>query len=86
MKIIRDNDLGGLAMIPLLVDWDVKRCNVDQCLDKPSTIVRQLASGIPLAGFCETHFQQANAEGGAKFDLTFDDFDAFAASTREDGR
>ncbi len=78
MKIIRDEELGGLAMIPLLVDWGIKRCNVKGCTDQPSTIVQGLSSDVPLSGFCEDHFQQANVKGGTEFNLIFDDFDAFA--------
>jgi len=82
MTIIRDDKLGGLAMIPLLIDWHVRRCNVKGCISPPSTIVAQLAPDLPLAGFCEAHFQQANQLGGTTFDLCFDDFDAL---TRVEG-
>jgi len=78
MKIIRDNELGGLAMIPLFVDWGVRRCNVAGCPDRPTTIVTQLADDVPQAGFCEKHFQQANVPGGTTFTIEFDDYDAFA--------
>lgn len=77
MQIIRDDEMYGLAMIPLLVDYDIKRCNVEGCTDRPNTIILRLAPDIPRAGFCEEHYQQGNTEGGVKFDLTFDDFDAF---------
>lgn len=78
MQIIRDEELHGLMMVPVLVDHNVKRCNVDGCIEKPNTVVFGLAPDVPLAGFCEEHFQEANIEGGAEFNLTFDDFDAFA--------
>ncbi len=77
MEIIRDEELFGLMMIPLLVDWGIRRCNVEGCTEKPNTIIRELAPDIPLAGFCEEHFQETNVEDGATFNLTFDDFDAF---------
>lgn len=77
MKIIRDEETFGLMMIPLLVEWGVKRCNVEGCCAKPNTIVRDLAPDVPMAGFCEEHFQQANVPNGATFTLKFDDFDAF---------
>jgi len=79
MKIIRDEELFGLDMIPLFVEWGVKRCNVAGCRAKPTTIVQGLAGGIPLAGFCEEHFQQANVPGGTKFKLEFDGYDAFSS-------
>ncbi len=77
MKIIRDNDLGGLAMIPLFVDWNIRRCNVGGCTAKPTTIVIGLADDLPNAGFCETHFQEANKPGGTIFSFEFDNYDAF---------
>lgn len=80
MKIIRDNEMGGIAMIPLLVDWGIRRCNVDGCTNKPNTIVTQLAPDVPIVGLCEEHFQKANVPGGTKLNLVFDDFDAFASA------
>jgi hypothetical protein len=78
MKIIRDEEFGGVMMIPLFVDWHVRRCNVKGCTNEPNTIVQGLAPGIPLCGFCEEHFQEANTPDGTNFTLEFDDFDAFA--------
>ena len=78
MKIIRDEEFSGLMMIPLLVDWNIRRCNVEGCTNKPNTIVTQLAEGVPICGFCEEHFQEANTPAGMNFTLKFDDFDAFA--------
>ena len=84
MKIIRDDELGGLGMIPLFVQWGIKRCNVEGCTEVPNTIVRysalrEILSGIASAGFCEEHFQRGNTEEGVKYNLIFDDFDAFEA-------
>jgi len=76
MKIIRDEELFGLAMIPLFVDRHIKRCNVKDCTEKPTTIVTQLALDIPVCGFCEKHYQEAN-KGGTTFTFVFDGFDAF---------
>ena len=78
MKIIRDEEGGGLFMIPLLVDWNIKRCNVADCISEPNTIITQSGEGIPVYGLCEEHFQEANAPGGATLNLEWDDFDAFA--------
>lgn len=78
MKIIRDTEHGGVMLIPLLVDWGVKRCNVKGCTNKPNTIVTGLAEDVPIAGFCEECFQEANVPGGIKFELEWDDFDAWA--------
>lgn len=83
MKIIRDEEMGGLFMIPLLVDWGIKRCNVKGCKDKPNTIVSQLGEGVPVSGFCERHYQELNVPGGAEFDMEWDDFDAFKHADAE---
>lgn len=77
MKIIRDDEFGGLMMIPLLVDWNIRRCNVKGCTSKPNTIVAQLADDVPICGFCEEHYQKGKEEGGWKLTLVFDNFDAF---------
>ena len=77
MKIIRDDSLLGLGMIPLFIDWNVRRCNVKDCRARPTTIITQLVEDVPQAGFCEEHFQQANVPGGATFTIEFDDYDAF---------
>ena len=76
MKIIRDEEGFGLFMIPLFVDWHVKRCNVEGCTSKRTTIVTEMEE-VPIFGLCEEHFKQANVLGGTKFDLEWDDFDAF---------
>jgi len=68
MNIIRDNELGGLAMIPLLFDWGVRRCNVKGCTERPNTIVTGMVEGAAV-GFCETHYQQGNKPDGTNFTL-----------------
>lgn len=75
MRIIRDEECFGLMMIPLLVEWGIRRCNVEGCIDKPNTIISQEEVGI--YGLCERHYQEANKPGGTKFTLVFDEFDAF---------
>lgn len=83
MKIIRDDQMFGLAMIPLFVEWGIKRCNQKDCTNRPSTIVRvsgaENTTGEPLAfGLCEEHYQQsASSPGEVEYNLVFDDYDAF---------
>ena len=77
MQIIRDEELGGIAMIPLFVQWGIRRCNVEDCTEIPNTIIREIAPGVAFAGFCEEHFQEGNQPGGISMSLVFDDFDAF---------
>ena len=85
MKIIRDEECYGLMMIPLFVDWNVRRCNVEGCRARPTTIVIQVEEGFPRVGFCEEHFQAGNKPGGAQFKLEFDEYDAFATTQAEKG-
>ena len=80
MNIIRDNELGGILMIPLLHDWHIRRCNQRDCTNRPNTIIGGAGDGIPVFGLCEEHFQMGNVEGAGPytFSLVWDDFDAFA--------
>ena len=84
VHIIRDNDGFGLFMIPLFVEWGVKRCNVEGCRERPTTIIRQDHEGERVQyGLCEAHFQQVNKPGGTRFTLVWDDFDAFKGTVPE---
>lgn len=74
--VIRDNELFGLAMIPLLCDWDIRRCNVKGCTEVPNTIITEVLPDSPF-GLCENHFQEVVAKGEYDFTLVFDEFDAF---------
>jgi len=76
MKIIRDNEFFGLAMIPLLVDWGIRRCNYEGCRNKPNTIITEV-EGTPIFGLCEEHFQMCNVPSGGTLALEWGDFDAF---------
>ena len=77
MKIIRDEETFGLCMIPLFFDWGVRRCNVEGCTEKPTTIITQLAEAAPVTGWCEKHYQDFKTSGKFAGRLIFDDFDAF---------
>lgn len=84
MNVIRDEHLGGIAMIPLFCDWGVRRCNVAACPDRPTTILTQLGTApdgtdIPIMGLCEPHYQEMKARGMLEHHCEWDDYDAFAA-------
>ena len=79
MKIIRDEEMGGLMMIPLFMDWGIRRCNVKGCASKPTTIISQLAPKAPASGWCEAHYQEFKDTGKFEGTLVFDDYDAFKA-------
>ena len=76
MKIIRDDEFFGLAMIPLLVDWGIRCCNYKGCTNKPNTIVTEVED-TPIFGLCEEHFQMCNKPDGDTLNLEWDGFDAF---------
>lgn len=78
MKAIRDNDWFGIAMIPLFADWEIRRCNVKDCKEKPTTIITEVLENQAF-GLCETHYQEALSKGKLEATLIFDDFDAFKA-------
>ena len=77
MNIIRDEETFGLFMIPLFVDWNIRRCNVKDCTEKPTTIVTGAQEGVPAFGLCEHHYQESKELGRFEYKLIFDDFDAF---------
>ena len=79
MEIIRDEELFGLAMIPLFADWGIRRCNVEGCMNKPTTIITGIAEVGGPFGLCEEHHNEAKTKGELDFTLEFDDFDAFNA-------
>lgn len=80
MAIIRDEELGGIMMIPLFCDWGIKRCNVVGCHNKPTTIIiGEDAQGQGPFGLCEEHWRYlSDTPGKKKIILEFDQFDAFA--------
>lgn len=82
MQIIRDEELGGLLMIPLFHQWHIKRCNVKGCKNVPTTILLDPAEGWNRIGMCEEHYQEAMAltdddDQDKSFKIEADDFDAF---------
>lgn len=76
MRIIRDEQGMSPNMIALLIDWNIRRCNVVDCRAMPTTIVGGARADVPVFGMCEEHFQASNQPGGAVVDLEFDDYDA----------
>ena len=75
MQVIRDEISYGLMMIPLFVQWGIRRCNQEGCTNMPNTIIAGTEAGT--FGLCEEHYQAGNKEGGYKYKLVFDNFDAF---------
>lgn len=75
MNIIRDEETFGIMMIPLFVDWNIRRCNFKDCKERPNTIITD--AGCSNFGLCENHYQMANVEGGAILSLEWNNFDAF---------
>lgn len=77
MQIIRDDSQDGMptpcvSMIPLLVQWKIKRCNIEHCQNSPTTIVAGVKDA-PVFGLCESHFSEFTKEDKAvKIVLEFD--------------
>jgi hypothetical protein len=69
MEVIRDEELGGIMMIPLWSQFNLHRCNVRNCNEKQTTIIQGLI-GRPFA-LCETHYQEAKTNGEIKCTLDF---------------
>ena len=87
-KIIRDEQGFGIFMMPLFVDWNIRRCNIKGCTNRPSTIITDIHPQVSVAGLCEDHYQACvNDDGTLSFNetMTFDDFDAFKAVATEEG-
>jgi hypothetical protein len=70
MNIIRDDDMMGLMMIPLLQQWNIKRCNVKDCKDKPTTIITNIPQ-VPIFGLCEKHYKECKENGKISCTLEF---------------
>lgn len=77
MRVIRDEETSGLMMIPLFSDWGVRRCNVEGCKAKPTTIITQLSQDAPVSGWCEEHYQAFRTSGRFEGTLVFDGYNAF---------
>jgi len=67
MEIIRDEEMNGLMMIPLLQQWGVNRCNVRDCIKKPTTIITG-ATEQPF-GLCENHYNECKETGKIAYTL-----------------
>jgi len=70
MEIIRDEEMGGLMMIPLFHQWGVTRCNVRDCKEKQTTIITG-ATEQPF-GLCEKHYNECKQSGKLHYTLDFD--------------
>ena len=69
MNIIRDDEMGGLMMIPLFVQWNIHRCNIKGCQEKPTTIITGTEAG--MFGMCETHYNECKNAGKINHTIEF---------------
>lgn len=69
MNIIRDEDFGGIMMVPLWSQYNLHRCNVRDCTNKQTTIVTGLIDQ-PFA-LCDEHYFEAKKNGSIKCTLDF---------------
>ena len=84
MKIIRDTECYGLMMIPLFVQQGITRCNVENCKNRPTTIIVGLHPDLPIVGMCEDHYQGANTGTPVDYTFEFTEFDAFKPEQKQD--
>lgn len=85
MTIIREEELGfSIYMTGLLINWGLRRCNIENCEDEPTTIIAgEDARGAPVYALCERHWLfLSSEEGDVAVRLVWDEFDAFAATSR----
>lgn len=68
LRIIRDEALGRIGMIPYFRQYGISRCNVRGCTAPPSCAIN--IDDHTDAGICEDHYQEARLRGG--FDYTLD--------------
>lgn len=75
MQVIHDDELAGLAMIPLIVAWQISpTCQIADCAGKTTTIIAFNSDETPgdadsmNIGICEHHYSEAKHTG--RFDYT----------------
>jgi hypothetical protein len=69
MQIIRDEELGGIMMIPLFSQYNIHRCNIKGCSEKATTICIHEQANF---GLCENHYREGKKAGSMKLQLEFD--------------
>ena len=76
MKVIHDDETGGLGVIPLVVNWRInENCQIRDCKKRTNAIVILTANESPdnnphHIGICEQHYSETNKSG--KFHYTVD--------------
>ena len=74
MQVIRDEQFNGLMMIPIFNQYNITRCNVDSCMNKPSTVVKDCINDEWEScdfALCEFHYQESKSKGRIEYKLTF---------------
>ena len=69
MNIIRDEESFGIMMIPLFHQWNISRCNVKDCRNKPTTILTGIIERA--IGLCEEHYEESKKAGKFNYTLAF---------------
>jgi hypothetical protein len=78
VEVIREENMTSKTMMAEFEKWHIKRCNVRNCKNKPTTILTHPADDLLAAGLCEEHYQQAMSGDDGKFNIQVDNYDAFA--------
>ncbi len=72
MKIVRDNDLSGILMIPLWNQYNIHRCNVRDCNNKQTTLILEFSDKCPVFAMCDHHYFECKNSGQINCTLDFD--------------
>jgi len=68
MQIIRDDEYGGIMMIPLFQQYGITKCNIRDCKDESTTLCLHEQANF---GLCEKHYQEGKEAGTMKLQLEF---------------
>lgn len=74
MTVIRDEQFFGMMMIPFFNQYQIHRCNVSECHEKPTTVITDCVDndGDKLNfALCEKHYQESKEKGRIDYRLDF---------------
>lgn len=69
MQIIRDEG-GGVSATLLCISWNLKRCNIKDCTEQPTTIITETVA--PVFALCENHYKDCIEKKNVTLSLEFD--------------
>jgi hypothetical protein len=70
MQVIKDNDMGGIMMIPFFAQHGINQCNVDGCNNKPFVALTEIEGLETPIGICKDHYKEAESKGKWELKIT----------------